>query len=591
MKKSNLPKEALKQIWYISAQTDPNQLERDEFYIALRLVALAQNNIPITIETIKNNTPIPPLPVFNLKKDASSTQVEDIESAFALNDSDIQKYTRFFNTSKEYDNKLSIQKACQMWKSTNVNDETISKIFLIVNPLKENGFVNLKEFIVCTLFVFKSFNKEIPKVLPQTLSTYLYGDYKKDIPLINQLSSNQQIQNPNPHLHLQPVIEQGQPQLSIQSKGQVLSSLNQMENPQGFPLINQSNQQANVQSLQNIQALQEVFNQTEQDLLLITGLVQEIEKKTKGIEKTKEKNKTLKQQIKEAYEKIKAMKSSLIKQTLMIPQKNNEIDIAQEELNKIKTAYFSTMDEKGQLEIEYVKEKERVTKSREDNQYLNPQKEKEEESKQNENNFIQIQEKRNQIMNPIDIQPSNNKQNEMQYGRNMDTIEVSNKQRDNIDPYLLDNLQLSTQERQMNNPLIYQNQQGNFDIGANYLKNNDRNDILKENVVFSDPSMKSQPTFAFNDKQINQENNYGFQNNQFDQIQNQDLMISSISKISYPSFDTITRFENAKLNNNPFQPSSTNNNTNTKFGFGDEFGKYNANYEERKIDQKDDWDF
>jgi hypothetical protein len=36
----------------------------NEFYIALRLVALAQNNIPFTEQEIINNYPIPPLPVF-----------------------------------------------------------------------------------------------------------------------------------------------------------------------------------------------------------------------------------------------------------------------------------------------------------------------------------------------------------------------------------------------------------------------------------------------------------------------------------------------------------------------------------------------
>ena len=44
LKGSNFPKEILKQIDIISAQTNIHILEKDKFYIALRLFALTQNN-------------------------------------------------------------------------------------------------------------------------------------------------------------------------------------------------------------------------------------------------------------------------------------------------------------------------------------------------------------------------------------------------------------------------------------------------------------------------------------------------------------------------------------------------------------------
>ena len=77
LKKSGLPKEILKKIWLISAQTDPSFIEKDEFYVALRLVALAQNNLECSAESIKLNHPIPPLPKFDLK-------VDDTSSIFSL---------------------------------------------------------------------------------------------------------------------------------------------------------------------------------------------------------------------------------------------------------------------------------------------------------------------------------------------------------------------------------------------------------------------------------------------------------------------------------------------------------------------------
>ena len=66
MKKSNLDKNVLKQIWLTAAQTSNTFIEQEEFFVALRLIALAQNNMPFSPQNIEMNNPIPPLPNFNL---------------------------------------------------------------------------------------------------------------------------------------------------------------------------------------------------------------------------------------------------------------------------------------------------------------------------------------------------------------------------------------------------------------------------------------------------------------------------------------------------------------------------------------------
>ena len=73
LKKSGLSKGILKKIWLIAAQTNPSSIEKDEFYVALRLVALAQNNMEYSAESIRLNHPIPPLPKFDLKVDDTSS--------------------------------------------------------------------------------------------------------------------------------------------------------------------------------------------------------------------------------------------------------------------------------------------------------------------------------------------------------------------------------------------------------------------------------------------------------------------------------------------------------------------------------------
>lgn len=59
--KSGLDKNVIRGIWQMSAQTNPMSLDRDEFYLALRLVALAQSGNEVSDESIINNveTPLP----------------------------------------------------------------------------------------------------------------------------------------------------------------------------------------------------------------------------------------------------------------------------------------------------------------------------------------------------------------------------------------------------------------------------------------------------------------------------------------------------------------------------------------------------
>ena len=43
-----------------------SQIDKEEFFVAMRLIALAQNNMPFSAENIERNNPIQPLPQFNI---------------------------------------------------------------------------------------------------------------------------------------------------------------------------------------------------------------------------------------------------------------------------------------------------------------------------------------------------------------------------------------------------------------------------------------------------------------------------------------------------------------------------------------------
>lgn len=54
-KRSGLGKDVLRSIWLLSAKNSNEYLLRDEFYLALRLIAYAQNGVQPTEESIRLN--------------------------------------------------------------------------------------------------------------------------------------------------------------------------------------------------------------------------------------------------------------------------------------------------------------------------------------------------------------------------------------------------------------------------------------------------------------------------------------------------------------------------------------------------------
>ena len=99
LRRSGLSKEALKQIWEISDQNSEMALTRDNFYIALRLVALAQNGYEISPEGIISDIDVP-LPRFEGSLGASGPrpnmdggEVIGPPSKYSITDEEIQKYS------------------------------------------------------------------------------------------------------------------------------------------------------------------------------------------------------------------------------------------------------------------------------------------------------------------------------------------------------------------------------------------------------------------------------------------------------------------------------------------------------------------
>ena len=188
MKKSNLSQEILKNIWYNSSQSKKSGLNRDEFFIALRLIALAQNNLPFTKKEIENNSPIPPLPSFatfnhnnsiNYNRDNNvdnkfEEENEDDEAVYEIPEYNAILYKKFFENNKDSEeNYISTKKAIELWKSDTSSDFTIKRVANSLKPLEKSGFLNLKEFQVANHLLSICNCHEIPIPLPNCLLKFL----------------------------------------------------------------------------------------------------------------------------------------------------------------------------------------------------------------------------------------------------------------------------------------------------------------------------------------------------------------------------------------------------------------------------------
>jgi len=188
MKKSNLDKNVLKQIWLTAAQTSNTFIEQEEFFVALRLIALAQNNMPFSPQNIEMNNPIPPLPNFNLNNNQNNNNNNNFNnnqnnnnnfnnnqnSLYEISEKEKAFFKNIFDNKKEPNGeRITAHNAIIIWKSNNADDQAIKIVANIIKPLETKGFLNLKEFQVACHLITISKKNPLPHKLPDNLVNYL----------------------------------------------------------------------------------------------------------------------------------------------------------------------------------------------------------------------------------------------------------------------------------------------------------------------------------------------------------------------------------------------------------------------------------
>ena len=160
----------------------------------MRLIALAQNNMPFTAQSIEMNNPIPPLPFFDLNNNQNkSNQNQNNKNQNDINQNnnnnnnqnnnkDIYEisekekvfFKNIFDSKKEPNmERITAHNSIIIWKSNNAEDEAIKRVASIINPLENKGFFNFKEFLVACHLIALSKKMQLPQQLPETLVNFL----------------------------------------------------------------------------------------------------------------------------------------------------------------------------------------------------------------------------------------------------------------------------------------------------------------------------------------------------------------------------------------------------------------------------------
>ena len=172
IKDSGLNDVILNQILSLNFQKDKNYIDKNEFFIILRLIAMAQKNIPISLDLVENPNLKLNLPFFSFLQESNLLKKQNL---FEISENEIKSYLEIFydkrDTKKQYISKLS---AILVWSQKNPNGiKDNEKILESLEPLNKDHHLNLKEFIVGCYLVYLSKIIKMPIKLPDNLLKYL----------------------------------------------------------------------------------------------------------------------------------------------------------------------------------------------------------------------------------------------------------------------------------------------------------------------------------------------------------------------------------------------------------------------------------
>ena len=193
---SGLNDDILKQIFSFNFQKDQYYIDKNEFFIILRLVAMAQKKMTLSLQLIENQNLKLNLPSFSFLQ---RTNLLKRQNLFEISENEQKSYLKIFydkrDTRKKYISKLS---AFLVWNQLNPNAIKINEnIMVSLEPLELKDYLNLKEFMVGCHLVYINRIIKMPIKLPENVLRYLGRSLKVYINNSNSNSDTKDNSNTN----------------------------------------------------------------------------------------------------------------------------------------------------------------------------------------------------------------------------------------------------------------------------------------------------------------------------------------------------------------------------------------------------------
>ncbi|XP_048671367.1 epidermal growth factor receptor substrate 15 isoform X3 [Marmota marmota marmota] len=167
LKKSGLPDLILGKIWDLADTDGKGILNKQEFFVALRLVACAQNGLEVSLNSL--NLAVPPPRFHDTSSPLLTSGTPAAELPWAVKSEDKAKYDAIFDSLSPVDGFLSGDKVKPVLLNSKLPVEILGRVWEL-SDIDHDGKLDRDEFAVAMFLVYSALEKEpVPMALPPAL--------------------------------------------------------------------------------------------------------------------------------------------------------------------------------------------------------------------------------------------------------------------------------------------------------------------------------------------------------------------------------------------------------------------------------------
>ncbi|XP_076420840.1 epidermal growth factor receptor substrate 15 isoform X1 [Peromyscus maniculatus bairdii] len=167
LKKSGLPDLILGKIWDLADTDGKGVLNKQEFFVALRLVACAQNGLEVSLSSL--NLAVPPPRFHDSSSPLLTSGTSAAELPWAVKSEDKAKYDAIFDSLSPVDGFLSGDKVKPVLLNSKLPVEILGRVWEL-SDIDHDGKLDRDEFAVAMFLVYCALEKEpVPMSLPPAL--------------------------------------------------------------------------------------------------------------------------------------------------------------------------------------------------------------------------------------------------------------------------------------------------------------------------------------------------------------------------------------------------------------------------------------